>query len=239
MKFSELIKKYRKDNNLSQTDLANKLFVTKQAISKWENDRSLPDVNLYPKISELMDITIDELMGNEKKQEIQYNEDNLQKHKYIKHWPIILSFLLVVALIIIIMFLSDSSNNKLERENVKETEKYLNINLPRYSEYDCVEYHKWIGFSDQLPENMYYFTFKNKINFIDDTWSSEINYEIVNNIPEFVSNFFDNCDYYKLINKSNLQINSVPNPYDNIYDRYALYIIDIESNQLIVINFEV
>lgn len=39
MKFSQYIKDYRKKNNLTQQELANKLYVTKQAISKWENDK--------------------------------------------------------------------------------------------------------------------------------------------------------------------------------------------------------
>ena len=47
MKFSQYIKNYRKKNNLTQQELANKLYVTKQAISKWENDKGIPDVSLY------------------------------------------------------------------------------------------------------------------------------------------------------------------------------------------------
>ena len=65
MKISEYLKQYRKNNNLTQQDLADKLFVSKQAISKWENDRGLPDINTYPLISEVLGVTIDELMGVE------------------------------------------------------------------------------------------------------------------------------------------------------------------------------
>ena len=46
MKLSEQIKKYRKENNLTQEQFASKLFVSKQAVSKWETDRSYPDINL-------------------------------------------------------------------------------------------------------------------------------------------------------------------------------------------------
>ena len=59
MKLSEYIKNYRKTNNLTQTDLASKLYVSKQAISKWENDVCLPDVSLYPILSEMLNVSIE------------------------------------------------------------------------------------------------------------------------------------------------------------------------------------
>ena len=65
MKISERIKKYREENHITQQELADKLYVSKQAISKWENDKSLPDVSMYPTIASLLNITVDELMGNE------------------------------------------------------------------------------------------------------------------------------------------------------------------------------
>lgn len=60
---SELIKNYRKINNLTQSDLAKMLFVSKQAVSRWENNLSLPDISMYPKLSIMLGVTVDELMG--------------------------------------------------------------------------------------------------------------------------------------------------------------------------------
>ena len=65
MKISERIKKYREENPITQQELADKLYVSKQAISKWENDKSLPDISMYPTIASLLNISVDELMGNE------------------------------------------------------------------------------------------------------------------------------------------------------------------------------
>ena len=73
MELSELLKEYRKVNNLSQTDLANKLYVSKQAVSKWETKRGYPDINTLKDIALLLDCSIDELVGLEKK-EIRYNK---------------------------------------------------------------------------------------------------------------------------------------------------------------------
>lgn len=60
----------RKGKALTQEDFAGLLGVTAQAVSKWENDISCPDIMLLPKISEFFGISIDELLtGNTKKEE--------------------------------------------------------------------------------------------------------------------------------------------------------------------------
>lgn len=61
------IARRRKALNMTQEDFSQLLGVTAQAVSKWENDVSCPDIMLLPKISEVLDISIDELMGVEKK----------------------------------------------------------------------------------------------------------------------------------------------------------------------------
>jgi transcriptional regulator with XRE-family HTH domain len=55
------IKRLRHRIGLSQTELANKLGVTAQAVSKWETKTNSPDIALIPKIAELFDVSIDEL----------------------------------------------------------------------------------------------------------------------------------------------------------------------------------
>ena len=49
-KVGELIKELRKNNNLTQKDLADKYGVTYQAVSKWENGTNLPDISLIKEI---------------------------------------------------------------------------------------------------------------------------------------------------------------------------------------------
>ena len=44
MKFSEQIKKLRRDQGLTQEELAGKIHVTRQAVSNWENEKNLPDL---------------------------------------------------------------------------------------------------------------------------------------------------------------------------------------------------
>ena len=64
MKFGEKLKKLRKDNNLTQDELAEKLFVTRTAISKWETDKGYPGIDSLKQISTLFGISIDELISD-------------------------------------------------------------------------------------------------------------------------------------------------------------------------------
>lgn len=59
----EKIKKLRVVNNMTQEELANKLYVTKQAVSKWENAICLPDIENIEKICEIFKIKIDDLLS--------------------------------------------------------------------------------------------------------------------------------------------------------------------------------
>ncbi len=56
------ITKYRKAKGLTQEELANKLGVSSQAVSKWENDNSCPDISLLVQLSKTLGITTDELL---------------------------------------------------------------------------------------------------------------------------------------------------------------------------------
>ena len=55
----------RKRMGLTQDQLAEQLGVTAQAVSKWENDQSCPDITMLPKLAEIFGITTDELLGRE------------------------------------------------------------------------------------------------------------------------------------------------------------------------------
>lgn len=55
----------RKEKNMTQEDLAGALGVSAQAVSKWENENSCPDISLLTKIADLFGVTVDELLRNE------------------------------------------------------------------------------------------------------------------------------------------------------------------------------
>lgn len=73
----ELRKKY----NFTQADIGEKLNVSVQAVSKWENDLSLPDYDYLIKLADLFNTSIDQLLG--RKKEIVRQEENKDKNKLL------------------------------------------------------------------------------------------------------------------------------------------------------------
>lgn len=63
------IAELRKQKDLRQDDIAQLLDVSPQAVSKWENDQTCPDIGLLPKLAQILGVTTDELLSG--KQELQ------------------------------------------------------------------------------------------------------------------------------------------------------------------------
>ena len=61
----EKLKSLRKEKNISQEKLAQYLNVSFQAVSKWENSSTYPDIELLPELARFFGITVDELLGAE------------------------------------------------------------------------------------------------------------------------------------------------------------------------------
>ncbi len=62
MNLGAQIKKYRTEYSLSQDELAEKLFVSRQSISNWENDRTYPDIKSLLLLSEVFSVSLDQLV---------------------------------------------------------------------------------------------------------------------------------------------------------------------------------
>ena len=58
------ISKLRKSKDLTQEQLGQKVGVTSQAVSKWENDTSAPDIMLLVDLANIFEVSVDELLGN-------------------------------------------------------------------------------------------------------------------------------------------------------------------------------
>ena len=68
MEFGEKIKQLRQEQNLTQEGLAEKLYVTRQAVSRWECGARFPDIHMAKKIATVFDVTLDELLSGEEVQ---------------------------------------------------------------------------------------------------------------------------------------------------------------------------
>jgi transcriptional regulator with XRE-family HTH domain len=65
MEFNEKLQQLRKQKGLTQEDLAELLFISRTAISKWESGRGLPNIDSLKAISKVFGITIDELLSTD------------------------------------------------------------------------------------------------------------------------------------------------------------------------------
>ena len=70
MTLGKRIMRNRKKLGLTQDQLAEKLGVTAQAVSKWENDQSCPDISMLPRLAEIFGVSTDELLGREPEQPV-------------------------------------------------------------------------------------------------------------------------------------------------------------------------
>ncbi|WP_238999336.1 helix-turn-helix transcriptional regulator [Macrococcoides bohemicum] len=61
------IRYYRKENDLSQAELAEKIFVSSQTISNWENERSYPDLHNLIELASLFNVSLDQLVKGDVK----------------------------------------------------------------------------------------------------------------------------------------------------------------------------
>ena len=96
MKLSEKIINIRNDNNLTQEQLAEILFVTRQTVSNWENNKCYPDITTLLLISEKFNISFDDLIRDDKEM-IKDIDKKIKDHKYKKIFLII--FILITFLI--------------------------------------------------------------------------------------------------------------------------------------------
>ena len=62
MELGKQIKKYRNEFDISQDELAEKVYVSRQTISNWENDKNYPDINSLLRLSEVFHVSIDILI---------------------------------------------------------------------------------------------------------------------------------------------------------------------------------
>lgn len=105
MEIANKIQILRKKTNMSQEELSNKIEVTRQTISNWENGISAPDIKQAKDLAKVFNVTLDELVGNEIRDALIKKTTNIEKLagmtiKFIE----ILIFLIVVAIISIIFF---------------------------------------------------------------------------------------------------------------------------------------
>ena len=101
MTIGERLLKLRKEKNISQEELANQLNVSRQTISKWETDQTMPDFDKIIPLCEYFNITSDELLSGKKDIIESKKEDN--KGKFARNLAISVG-LYIFSIVLIIFF---------------------------------------------------------------------------------------------------------------------------------------
>lgn len=103
-KISKNIKRLRVESGLTQEGLAEKLYITRQAVSSWENDRTQPDIDLLSQMSELFGVSIEELIYGKKRN----TTLELEKPNYNNTLMIVFSILgaLLVGVGLVLIFVT-------------------------------------------------------------------------------------------------------------------------------------
>ena len=111
MTIAEKIKQLRKDNSMTQEDLAEKLNVSRQTISKWETSVTIPDADNIVAISKLFNITTDELLD--------YRVETVQKKKQFIMDMAVLLFGIIGFIVFAILLMTNQ---------IDETSSVITIN---------------------------------------------------------------------------------------------------------------
>lgn len=111
MTIAEKIKQLRKDNSMTQEDLAEKLSVSRQTISKWETSVTIPDADNIVAISKLFNITTDELLD--------YRVETVQKKKQFIMDMAVLLFGIIGFIVFAILLMTNQ---------IDETSSVITIN---------------------------------------------------------------------------------------------------------------
>lgn len=133
----ENLKNIRKRKGMTQDELAERLNVVRQTVSKWENNLSVPDAQILQRIAEILDVSVSELLGAKMEEGEDINELALQLSRIneqlvIKNqrgrriWKIIGIILIIIVgvhvLLILLNVVSFSSFKEIKTETVIETE---------------------------------------------------------------------------------------------------------------------
>lgn len=107
-----LIKEKRIEKNLTQKELADMLYITDRAVSKWERGKSLPDISILKKLNEILDIDINQLLT------IESNKSNHYKDKSKKIIYLIVIFIIMMLLMLFLIIKKDdfSDNYSCKKE---------------------------------------------------------------------------------------------------------------------------
>ena len=112
MEFNEKLQELRKQRGLTQEELAEKLYVSRTAISKWESGRGYPNIESLKAIAKFFEVTVDELLSTDEILTIA-EEDNKRKEKRFR--DLIYGLLdLCIAMLLFLPFFAETADGAIQ-----------------------------------------------------------------------------------------------------------------------------
>ena len=135
MEVGKVIKNARNNSGYTQEDAAEQLSVSRQTISNWENCRSLPDIVSVIKMSDLYNISLDELLKGDQKmmEKIENDMEMLEEQKYNKKR--VAQFALMSSLLLIITLIKGYLKNNISIVSVVDITQVVFLILITFSYY--------------------------------------------------------------------------------------------------------
>ena len=103
------IAQLRKEKNLTQLELANMLNITDKAVSKWERDISCPDINTFPKLAEILGVSVDELLQASTLSKEENGESKLTVDLVLKAVPLAMSVAVIILTFVDQLYWEDAA----------------------------------------------------------------------------------------------------------------------------------
>ena len=192
-----IIKDIRKKNNLTQNEFASILGVTFQAVSKWENDKSIPDITILKDISNKFNVDLNYLISGKKV--------NINKKSFFKKNMIIITVIIFIIISVCLFLFFHKHNYEFktlngETKDIKVTGSitydeskssiYLNVDYnaddtQKYSYIKCTLYEKHQDILNVISEKEY----------LENTPVSLKEY--LKMISFVIDNYSPSCKYYK------------------------------------------
>lgn len=205
MSFGENLINLRKQKGWSQDDLADNLNLSRQAISKWENNTSKPDIDNIKKISKIFSVTIDDLLNNDVVKDKAVTLNVKKKEKKERTITIVKCMIIAVIILYIINVIFKFASLLII---VNGIQKYANLSnyhyvITTYDENGLVEQEEcWFKDGVSKTNNTIYnnnniikqtsecIDFNNKYGYIEDNINNKVNNV---DVQEYVKYHID-CD---------------------------------------------
>lgn len=168
----------RKEKGLTQKDLANKLFVTDRAVSKWERGIGYPDITIITSLSQILGVSPNEILYGEKSNSIDKQEvikdsvkfyNKLQKISIFKNIIIFTPIILIILLLMLMTFVEFNkgyipfTNQSIEFDDWPSFSKYSNERIVKKT-FKAIQNHDY----QSLEELIFPSDIKQTRNFIEE-----------------------------------------------------------------------